>query len=86
MMSYRRFSPPQPDYIGLESPVPQKSPLNGAKDGLYIGGIAQAHNLKVVGSNPTPAPNFLFVKPVTLAGCGFFCVQKYGFSSKKKGL
>ena len=50
---------------------------------LYIqpkmGGKCQAHNLKVVGSNPTPATN-LFNKindlhtPQRLRFLGFFCV------------
>ena len=44
-----------------------------------MGGKCQAHNLKVVGSNPTPATN-LFNKinnlhaPLELQFWGFFCV------------
>ena len=50
---------------------------------LYIqpkmGGKCQAHNLKVVGSNPTPATNYLnkinyLQAPQELRFLGFFCV------------
>ena len=44
-----------------------------------IGEKYQAHNLKVVGSNPTPATNFLnkindLHAPQELRFLGFFCV------------
>ena len=45
----------------------------------YILQDRQAHNLKVVGSNPTPATNFLnkinnLYDPQRLRFLGFFCV------------
>ena len=54
-----------------------------AKTNLYIpsllGQKCQAHNLKVVGSNPTPATNYInkindLDHPERLRFLGFFCV------------
>ena len=44
-----------------------------------MGGKCQAHNLKVVGSNPTPATNYInkindLDHPQRLRFLGFFCV------------
>ena len=45
----------------------------------FLGQKCQAHNLKVVGSNPTPATNYLnkindLHDPQRLRFLGFFCV------------
>ena len=42
----------------IKTVLPPKVPQNRPKIRGYRGELGQAHNLKVVGSNPTPAPNF----------------------------